>query len=77
MDWIREWLETSPYGAALGVRDGRVYTGMTKRGVVFALGYPPSHATPSTDANQWRYWRNRWRTFIVHFEDGRVARVQH
>ena len=59
-----------------GILEGKAYPGMSKRAVVFALGFPPEHATPSTDADAWRYWRNRWRTFIVHFENGVVTRVQ-
>ena len=55
---------------------GVVVEGMTKQGVIFALGYPPEHATPSPDRDQWIYWKNRWDRFIVRFADGIVVGVQ-
>ncbi len=55
---------------------GEVSIGMSKKAVVTALGYPPKHKTPSLESNQWRYWRNRFGTFVVHFEDDRVSRIQ-
>src|SRR5690349_17008218 len=48
-----------------GIRDGRVYAGMAERGVLFALGWPPPGGTPSTDADVWRYWRDRNETFEI------------
>ncbi len=55
---------------------GEVKTGMSKKAVVIALGYPPKHKTPSLESNQWRYWRNRFGTFVVHFENDRVTGIQ-
>jgi len=55
---------------------GEVKIGMSKKAVIVAIGYPPKHKTPSLESNQWRYWRNRFGTFVVHFEDGRVTRIQ-
>jgi len=59
-----------------GVRDGRVYQGMTRQGVLLAIGYPPQHATPSLDADSWRYWRARNGTFEVYFQNGVVAGIR-
>ena len=39
-----------------GVADGKAYKGMTREGVMIALGYPAAHKTPSLDANTWIYW---------------------
>ena len=39
------------------------------------LGYPPAHRTPSLDANEWYYWRNRWKQFVVVFDGNTVLRV--
>jgi len=50
-----------------GIKKGRAYKGMTKKGVMTALGYPASHETPSLEDNQWKYWRNRFRTLLVEF----------
>lgn len=58
-----------------GIREGRVYPGMTKQGVVIAIGYPPSHETPTLDQDVWKYWRSRWSTFTVNFANGVVANV--
>ncbi len=56
-----------------GIREGKVYKGMTKDGVRMALGYPAAHRTPSLDSNEWVYWTNRFRSFIVVFDaQGRV-----
>jgi hypothetical protein len=55
-----------------GIRDGKVYAGMTKDGVVLAVGYPPAHRTPSLDADTWVYWKTRYATLEVIFVDGAV-----
>lgn len=59
-----------------GVKQGRVRTGMTKEGVILAIGYPPEHATPGLQSNAWRYWKNRFGTMVIHFAGGKVVRVQ-
>lgn len=70
--------ETCDRGETLGTKDrdgiaaGRVQAGMTKAGVLKAMGYPPPHATPDLASPQWRYWRNRFDTLVVHF-DGEVV----
>jgi hypothetical protein len=55
---------------------GQVGVGMSKEAVLLALGYPPSHKTPSLESDAWTYWRNRFVTFVVEFENGKVARVR-
>lgn len=59
-----------------GIRDGRVYPGMTRQGVIFAIGYPPSHATPDLNRDVWKYWSNRFNTFDVVFANGVVQNVR-
>jgi hypothetical protein len=59
-----------------GITAGLAGRGMTKGGVVLAIGDPPEHATPSLEANAWRYWKGRFDTVIIHFEDGKVVRIQ-
>jgi hypothetical protein len=59
-----------------GIKQGRVAPGMTKTGVTIAIGYPPEHATPTLDMDEWRYWRNRFNTMLVMFKDGKVTRTQ-
>jgi hypothetical protein len=59
-----------------GIRDGKVYFGMSKDGVRIALGYPAAHRTPSLDADTWTYWRNRHRWMQIHFDgNGKVIRI--
>ena len=55
---------------------GAVEVGMSKEAVVVALGYPPKHRTPSLTDNQWRYWQNRFNTFLVIFEANKVKLIR-
>jgi hypothetical protein len=60
-----------------GITDGKAYPGMTKKGVMTALGYPATHRTPSPDSNTWIFWRNRFGTYVVQFDDkGIVTEVR-
>jgi len=52
-----------------GIREGKLGFGMSKTGVMMALGYPATHRTPSLDSNTWIYWTNRFTTFEVNFND--------
>ncbi len=53
-----------------GIREGKAFVGMTKDGVRMALGYPAAHRTASLKENQWIYWTNRFRSFVVEFDAG-------
>jgi outer membrane protein assembly factor BamE (lipoprotein component of BamABCDE complex) len=56
------------------VWEGRIVKGMTKEQVIMAIGYPPTHRTPSTTSNEWTYWTNRFRTYRLQFgRDGRLS----
>jgi hypothetical protein len=59
-----------------GIKEGRVLTGMTKKGVRMAWGYPARHRTPSLEDNVWTYWRNRWVMQAVTFNNGKVTQVR-
>jgi hypothetical protein len=56
-----------------GVNEGIASAGMTKNGVMMALGYPATHRTPSLDSNTWIYWANRFKTIAVTFDDNGVV----
>ena len=58
------------------IKRGTVAKGMSREAVKVAIGYPPISRTPSLDANEWVYWRSRFKTFIVHFEHDKVSRIQ-
>lgn len=60
-----------------GLKSGKVYKGMTKAGVILAIGYPPVHKTPTTEGKVWKYWTNRFNTFNVIFDDnGKVKYIK-
>ncbi len=56
-----------------GISEGRPYKGMSKKGVMIALGYPCPHRTASPDADMWYYWRHRYSSYTVNFENGIVV----
>ncbi|OHB28728.1 MAG: hypothetical protein A2X84_06475 [Desulfuromonadaceae bacterium GWC2_58_13] len=56
-----------------GIEEGRALKGMSKRGVMMALGYPAVHRTPSLDSNSWTYWKDRYRTFRVQFDSSELV----
>jgi hypothetical protein len=60
-----------------GIKAGRAMIGMTKQGVMVALGYPAKSKTPSTDGNAWVYWKGRFNMLTVHFGDnGKVESLR-
>jgi hypothetical protein len=60
-----------------GIREGKASAGMTKQGVLYAIGYPPPHVTPDLEAKEWTYWKNRFDRMIVVFDDeGRVVEIR-
>ncbi|MDA3909676.1 MAG: hypothetical protein PF437_11375 [Sulfurimonas sp.] len=46
--------------------------GMSKSAVLLSLGTPPQHRTPDLKTDTWVYWKNRWTTFVVSFNKGKV-----
>lgn len=55
-----------------GIKEGRAQKGMTKQGVIDAIGYPPTtHDYMSSDT--WVYYKDHWRTFKVEFQGGVVS----
>jgi len=58
-----------------GIAKGMAVKGMTRDGVILAMGYPPRHKTPSLDMDIWTYWKNRWATMTVNFKDGKVSQI--
>ena len=60
-----------------GVAGGKALVGMTRAGVMTALGYPATHKTPSLESPTWIYWTNRFGTLAVDFDDrGKVKAVR-
>lgn len=60
-----------------GIKQGTAIIGMSKEGVLLAMGRPPIHANPTTDSNTWIYWRNRWGKRAIEFsEKGKVTNIR-
>jgi hypothetical protein len=60
-----------------GIRTGQPKVGMTRDGVLFAMGRPPLHANLDLGLGAWHYWRNRYGKLVVNFgDDGKVASIQ-
>jgi len=52
--------------------DGFYKAGISKEALIVARGYPPKHMTPSLKYDTWKYWRNRWVTKNVGFENNKL-----
>lgn len=60
-----------------GITEGKAKIGMSKQGVIFAMGYPPIHATPTLDNDYWLYWRNRFAKRGIQFSpDDKVSNIK-
>ena len=58
-----------------GIEAGKALPGMSKQGVMIALGYPAKHKTPSLENNRWTYWGGRNNSYAVEFDaNGKVAK---
>ena len=55
------------------IKEGKVQVGMSKKAVLVSVGYPPETGTPSTDSDTWKYWRDRFRNYLVQFSGGKVS----
>jgi hypothetical protein len=51
------------------IKKGIVLDGMSKNAVLVTYGYPPEHRTGSLLSDRWIYWRNKFTTFAVCFDD--------
>ncbi|MDH3392983.1 MAG: hypothetical protein OEL66_03175 [Desulfobulbaceae bacterium] len=60
-----------------GIKEGHVKVGMSKKGTLIALGYPPEFVTPDPMATgTWNYWYNRFKKFVVTFDaKGKVSQL--
>lgn len=60
---------------ASGVQAAQPQLGMTRQGVVMALGYPADHRTPDLNASPWTYWGEAG-TVRLHFEGDALVRIE-
>ncbi len=57
-----------------GVQTGLPAIGMSRAGVIAALGYPPDHETPDLNMPAWTFWGSSGRV-VVHFNGDTVASI--
>ena len=55
-----------------GIKAGKALEGMTRAGVIKAMGYPPPHGTKDMAGAQWKYWKSRYSSVVITF-DGDVV----
>jgi hypothetical protein len=55
---------------------GEVKIGMSKSAVIAAIGYPPKHKTPNLQMNQWIFWKNRFVTTVISFDNEKVVNIR-
>jgi hypothetical protein len=60
-----------------GVREGRAVPGMSRRGVMLAMGPPPRHVNPDPNAPTLIYWKNRLDRLAIRFgADDKVIEIR-
>jgi hypothetical protein len=53
-----------------GIIKAEALVGMTKKGVLYAIGNPPTNVNSNPQSsNKWLYWKDRWNKFSVIFND--------
>lgn len=55
------------------IETGELKGGMSKKAVLVSLGYPPVHHTPTLEMNEWKFWKDRWTTYMVYFDKDKVV----
>ena len=60
-----------------GILEGKVFIGMSRQGVIYALGYPPPRGTRNLDVKRWLYWKSHVNRFYVEFDySGKVVKIR-
>ena len=60
-----------------GILEGKPLIGMSRQGVIYALGYPPVRKTPYLETNRWWYWKSRVNRFYIEFNlNGTVSKIR-
>ena len=58
------------------IKNGTITPGMSKKAVLMAYGYPPTHKTPLLTSDIWYYWYSRPSKVIVYFKDDNVFQIE-
>lgn len=60
-----------------GIKRGKPILGMSREGILLAMGRPPIHATPDLEADLWTYWVNRWARNVLEFDEaGKLKHIE-
>lgn len=58
------------------IKKGIITIGMSKKAVIMAYGYPPTHKTPLLSSDAWRYWYARMHKVNVFFKNDKVFKIE-
>lgn len=58
------------------IKKGIITLGMSRKAVLMAYGYPPTHKTPLLTSDIWHYWYARPSEVNVHFKDDKVFQIE-
>jgi hypothetical protein len=58
------------------IKKGVITVGMSKKAVLAAYGYPPTHKTPLLTSDIWYYWYARLHKVNVYFKDDKVFKIE-
>jgi len=58
------------------INKGIITLGMSKKAVLMAYGYPPTHKTPLLTSDIWYYWYARLHRVNVYFKDDKVFKIE-
>ncbi len=57
------------------IAEGTIEVGMSKKAVLRAYGYPPTHRTPTTDSDTWVFWTSRMMNYSISFSNGILTKI--
>ncbi|MDQ1329932.1 MAG: hypothetical protein QG578_195 [Thermodesulfobacteriota bacterium] len=58
------------------IKKGTIALGMSRKAVLMAYGYPPTHKTPLLTSDIWHYWYARLHKVIVYFKDDKIFKIE-
>ena len=58
------------------IKKGTITLGMSRKAVLMAYGYPPTHRTPLLTSDIWYYWYARLHKVNVYFKDDKVFKIE-
>jgi len=58
------------------IKNGKIAIGMSKKAVLMAYGYPPTHKTPLLTSDIWYYWYARLHKVNIYFKDDKIFKIE-